>query len=146
MKMDNVIKTMKEINPETVIFIQIGAFYHVYGKDAYILSYLFGYQMKNLENSYNTCGVPKSGLNKVLKILEDNKICNLVVLKSQNYEVETELKYKDKNKYSEIYEKAYKYVSIKNRINTIYNYLIENINSPDIKRKIQKMEEDLFDG
>ncbi len=146
MKMDNVIKTMKEINPETLIFIQIGAFYHVYGKDAYILSYLFGYQIKTLENSYNTCGIPKSGLNKVLKILEDNKISYLVVLKSQNYEVETELKYKDKNKYSEIYEKAYKYISIKNRINTIYNYLIENINSPDIKRKIQKMEEDLFDG
>lgn len=146
MKMDNVIKTMKEINPETLIFIQIGAFYHVYGKDAYILSYLFGYQIKTLENSYNTCGVPKSGLNKVLKILEDNKISYLVVLKSQNYEVETEMKYKDKNKYIEIYEKAYKYVSIKNRINGIYNYLIENINSPDIKKKIQKMEEDLFDG
>lgn len=146
MKMDNVIKTMKEINPETIILIQIGAFYHVYGKDAYILSYLFGYQIKALENSYNTCGVPKSGLNKVLKILEDNKINYLVVIKSQNYEVETEMKYKDKNKYTEIYEKSYKYISVKNRINAIHNYLIENINTPEIKKKIQKLEEDLFDS
>ena len=146
MKMDSVIKTIKEINPETVIFIQIGAFYHVYGKDAYILSYLFGYQIKALENSYNTCGVPKSGLNKVLKILEDNKISYLVTIKSRSYEVETEMKYKEKNQYIEIYEKAYKYISIKNRINAIYNYLIENINSPNIKKKIQKLEEDIFDN
>jgi len=146
MKIDNVIKTMKEINPETVILIQIGAFYHVYGKDSYILSYLFGYQIKSLENSYNTCGVPKSGLNKVLKVLEDNKINYLVTIKSQNYDVETDMKYKDKNQYKEIYEKAYKYVTIKNRINAISNYLLENINTPDIKFKIQKVEEVLFDN
>ena len=60
MKKDNVIKTIKEINPETVILIQIGAFYHAYGKDAYILSYLCDYQIKSVENSYNTCGFPKS--------------------------------------------------------------------------------------
>ena len=145
MKTDNVIKTMKEIHPETIILIQIGAFYHVYGKDAYILSYLFGYQIKTLENSYNTCGVPKSGLNKVLKILEDNKINYLVVIKSQNYSVETDMKYKSSNRYREIYEKAYKYVSIKNRINAVHNYLMENIDSPNIKSLIQKLEEDLFD-
>lgn len=146
MKFDNVIKTMKEVQVETVIFIQIGAFYHVYGKDAYILSYLFGYQIKTLENSYNTCGVPKSGLSKVLKVLEDNSISYMVTLKSQNYEVETEMKYKEKNKYTEIYEKAYKYVSIKRRIDNIYNYLIENINSPTIKTKVQKLEEALFES
>ena len=60
MKNDNIIKTMKEINPETIILIQIGAFYHVYGKDSYILSYLCGYQIKSVENSYNTCGFPKA--------------------------------------------------------------------------------------
>lgn len=146
MKFDNVIKTMKEVQVETVIFIQIGAFYHVYGKDSYILSYLFGYQIKTLENSYNTCGVPKSGLSKVLKVLEDNSISYMVTLKSQNYEVETEMKYKEKNKYTEIYEKAYKYVSIKRRIDNIHNYLIENINSPTIKTKVQKLEEALFES
>ena len=145
MKLDNTIKTMKEINPNTIIFIQIGAFYHVYGKDSYILSYLFGYQIKTLENSYNTCGMPKAGLNKVLKVLEDNNINYMVVLKSQNYEVDTEMKFKDKNKYIETYEKAYKYITVKNRINVIYNYLIENINTPDIKKKIQRVEETLFE-
>lgn len=143
MKTDNTIKLIKEIHPETVIFVQIGVFYHVYGKDAYILSYLLGYQIKTIENTYNTCGLPKNGINKVLKILEDNFIDYIVVIKSQNYEVESEMKFKSKNKYMETYEKAYKYISIKNRINAIHNYLMENINNLDIKNKIQKIEEDL---
>ncbi len=142
---DTMIKTMKQINPETIILIQIGAFYHVYGKDSYILSYLCGYQIKTLENSYNTCGFPKAGLNKNLKLLEDNKVSYIVTVKSQNYEVSHEMKYKDKNEYTSLYEKAYKYVTIKNRINAIYNYLIENINSPTIKKKIQNIEEIIFD-
>lgn len=146
MKNDNIIKTMKEINPETIILIQIGAFYHAYGKDAYILSYLCGYQIKSIENSYNTCGFPKAGLNKTLKILEDNEINYMEVIKSQNYEVESNVKFKDKNKYMETYEKAYKYVTVKNRINAIYNYLLENIDSPNIKKKLQIVEEALFEN
>lgn len=142
---DNTIKIMKEIHPKTIIFVQIGVFYHVYGKDVYILSYLLGYQIKTVENSYNTCGLPKNGINKVLKVLEDNCIDYIVVIKSQNYEVETEMKFKGKNKYLEIYEKAYKYISVKNRINAIHNYLIENINSTNIKNKIQKIEEVLLE-
>ena len=142
---DTMIKTMKQINPETIILIQIGAFYHAYGKDSYILSYLCGYQIKSVENSYNTCGFPKAGLNKTLKILENNNINYLVTVKSQNYEVTHEMKYKDKNEYIQTYETAYKYVTIKNRIQAIHNYLIENINSPNIKKKIQTVEEALFE-
>lgn len=143
---DVLLKTMKEINPETVILIQVGAFYHAYGKDAYILSYLCGYQIKSVENSYNTCGFPKAGVNKTLKILEDNCLNYLVTIKSLNYEVEQEMKYKDKNNYTEIYEKSYRYVTIKNRINTIHNYLVENINSPNIKNKLHAVEEVLFEN
>ena len=82
-------------------------------KDTYILSYLCGYQIKSVENSYNICGFPKVGLNKTLKILEDNNINYLVTIKSLNYEVEEEMKHKDKNNYTEIYEKAYRYVTVK---------------------------------
>lgn len=143
---NTIIKTIKEINPETVILVQVGAFYHAYGKDSYILSYLCGYQIKSVENSYNTCGFPKAGLEKTLKFLTDNKISYIVTVKSLNYEVEKELRFKEENKYSEVYEKAYRYVNMKNRINSIYNYLIENINTPNIKSKIQKVEEVLLDN
>lgn len=143
---DLMIKTMKQANPETVILIQIGAFYHAYGKDSYIISDLCGYQIKSLENSYNTCGFPKSSLNKTLKLLEDNKINYLVVVKSLNYEVEAEMKYKSENRYLLVYEIAYKHISIKNRINAIHNYLMENMDSPKIKIELRKIEEDLFEN
>ena len=146
MKLDNTIKNIKDLHPETVILLEIGAFYHAYGKDAYILSYLFGYQIKSIENTYNTCGAPKSAINKILSKLEEYKINYITIIRSQNYEVDQEIKYKDKNNYNEIYEKAYKYTSLKNRINGIYNYLMENIDSPNIKSKIQMVEESLFEA
>ena len=39
----NMVKTIKKIYPSCVILVKIGNFYNVYGKDAYIFSYLFDY-------------------------------------------------------------------------------------------------------
>lgn len=145
MGIENVIKIMKEIHPERVILVKIGTFYHQYGRDAYIISYLFGYQIKTLEKNLSTCGFPKAGLNKILKGLEDNKISYMLVDKSNNYEVQDEVEFKSKNQYLECYNKAHKYIAKKNKIDAIYNYLIENINSADIKEKINRVEEILYE-
>lgn len=144
MKVDSVIKKLKEDNPEILILVQIGAFYHVYGKDAYIASYLFNYQMKNAEVNNNTCLISKRGIDKILKILEEQSISYTLLIKTQNYEVEKERDFKKKNKYMENYQKAYRYVSMKRRIDTIYNYLIENIDMAETRDKVQKIEEKLF--
>ena len=45
----NIVKTVKEIHKEEIIFVKIGKFYQVYGKDAYIISYLLDYKLKNVE-------------------------------------------------------------------------------------------------
>lgn len=145
MKINNTIKVMKEIEPNSILLVKAGSFYNAYGKDTYILSYLFGYQIKNIENTFNTCGLPTTALNKVLKQLEENKINYLVVNKTLNYEVENKIEFKKENKYSEIYEKSYKYVLKRNRINSIYNYLLENINSDNLKEKLSKIEDVLYD-
>lgn len=140
-RMENVIRNLKEIHKNSIILIRIGTFYHAYGKDAYIMSYLFNYQIKNVGKGYNTCGMPVSGLNKVLKILEDKKIDYLVLIKSQNYDVETKKEFNVNNRYLETYEKAYRNINLRKRINSIYDYLIENIEQPNIKTIIQKVED-----
>lgn len=145
MKIDKTVKIMKDINQSTVIMVRIGTFYHVYGKDAYILSYFFNYQIKSIENNYNTCGFPISASNKVLKTLEDNKINYMQVSRGDNYEVIAERAFKSENAYEENYEKAYKYVSKQNKINSIHSYLMDNINKDEIKEKIRKIEEILYD-
>ena len=42
----------------------IGNFYHVYGRDADIISYLFDYKIKDVDG-VKECGFPISSINKV---------------------------------------------------------------------------------
>ena len=74
MKLENTIKVIKQIHTEDIVLLKVGSFYHSYGKDAYIISYLFNYQLKRLENNYSTCGFPISTINKVQSVLEEKNI------------------------------------------------------------------------
>ena len=52
--------------------IKVGKFYKVYAKDAYIISYLFEYKIKE-EGKMETCGFPEQILNKVKANLENKR-------------------------------------------------------------------------
>lgn len=75
----NVIETIKGIHKYEVIFVKVGKFYQTYGKDSYIISYLFGYKLKKIENT-KICGFPLNGINRVIAKLEENKINYIIVL------------------------------------------------------------------
>lgn len=145
MKIENTVKLFKEINPDTILLIKMGSFFHAYGKDAYILSYLFNYQIKKIQTNYSTCGFPLSGKARVLSKLEEMEISYMVINKAENYEVSEEVNYKSKNKYNENFNKAHKYITKKNRIDAIYQYLLENISVEDIKEKLAKVEEVIYE-
>ena len=51
----NMVKTIKEIHPTDIILVEIGSFFYTYGKDSYILSFLFTYQLKKISNVYSLC-------------------------------------------------------------------------------------------
>ena len=72
--MNEMIKTIKEIHKNDLCMFKIGTFYHCYGRDAYILSYIFVYKMKSLEKNYKECGFPVSAINKIMAKLEILKI------------------------------------------------------------------------
>lgn len=135
--MNEIIKSIKEIHKEDICLFRIGTFYHVFGRDSYIMSYLFGYKMKN----NNECGFPKDILFKVEAKLERNNINYLVIDARNNYDVENKENFKNNNKYKIIYEKANKYINLKKRIENINKYLLENIEEKDIKPIIQKIED-----
>lgn len=141
MKITNVIKTMKQINPEKILLLKIGNFYYVYGKDAYIVSYIFGYKIKNVDVNIPFTAFPKTAVNKVMAKLENNKTSYIIVDKSLNYEVLEEQNFKKQNKYTDLYKIAHEYILKKNRISNIYKYLMKNINEKNIKEKITKIEE-----
>ena len=68
-----IVKTAKEVHKNDIILVKIGKFYQVYGKDAYIISYIFDYKLKKVEEVY-MCGFPQDSYNKVIAKLEEKKI------------------------------------------------------------------------
>ena len=64
------VREIKEIHPEYLVIVKSGTFFCVYGKDACILSYLFGYQVKDVEDTI-TCGFPVALFKKVQAKLEN---------------------------------------------------------------------------
>lgn len=137
----NMVKNIKVIHPNDLLLVKIGSFYHAYGRDAYILSYLFGYKIITVEGSIATCGFPIQGLNRVIATLEQRKINYLAVDRKNNYETDLIFDYGNLNTYQELYEKAKVYVNYKRRIEDIQNYLLENIQDKNFKEILSKMEE-----
>lgn len=46
MSIINMVKNIKEIHPKSLLLFKVGAFCEAYGKDSYIISYLFDYQVR----------------------------------------------------------------------------------------------------
>lgn len=145
MSLENMVRSIKEVHRDDVALIKIGTFYHAYGKDAYIISYLLGYKRREFGNGSSTTGFPKSALAYVKSILEAKKVNYILIDRAHQYEVEEQEDFKGENKYLEIYHKAYKNVRIQERALNIYNYIIENIESENIKKQLGKIEETIYD-
>ena len=74
MSIINVIKNIKQIHPEYVVITKIGKFYYNYGKDAYIISYIFDYKIKTIEENIKICAFSVSILKRSIAKLEKSTI------------------------------------------------------------------------
>lgn len=146
MSMITVLKPIKQIHEKDIVLIKIGGFYHAYGRDSYILSYLFDYKLKNFEKQYVTCGFPTNNISKIMTKLEDEKINYIMLDKRNNYEEEEKSNNGNLNSYDKFYEKAKKYVNLKRRIDNIYDILLKEIEKDNIKEKIKEIEEVVYEG
>ena len=132
------VKTIKKVQNQDIILVQVGKFIYVYGKDAYIISYIFKYKIKVLKenNNTNVCAFPKEKINKIMATLENKKINYMVLDRKNNYRVDEKSDNKNLNQYKEYSEKAIKYVKTKNQIDEIYNYLLSEIEKQGIEQTI----------
>lgn len=119
--------------------IRSGAFYNCFGKDAYILSYLFKYRIKK-DNQVAMCGFPKGGMVKIMAKLEQQKINYLMIDTRNNYDVDYKMDFKNLNTYEEKLEKAKRYVKIRKKIEKIQEKLEEEIENEQIEEKIKRIE------
>ncbi len=130
------VKTIKKTQINNIVMFKIGKFIYTYGKDAYIMSYIFKYKIKLVDNNIYVCAFPKDKLNKIIATLENKKINYLVLDRKNDYRVDEECNNKNLNRYSENLEKAIKYVKRKNQIEKIYNRLLKDIGKDEIEETI----------
>ena len=140
----NMSKNIKEIHPNKVVLYKVGTFYNAYGKDAYIVSYIFGYNIKQGKDNIAICGFPSSIISKVEASFENKKIDYILLDVRNNYDEDEKQENGNLNKYEEILEKATRYVKLKRRIDEIHNYLLDEIFKEDIKGKIRKIEDIIY--
>ena len=140
MNVVNIVKAIKQIHPEYIVLIKIGKFYYSYSKDAYIVSYIFNYKLKIVEENIRVCAFPVFILNKIMAKLEENKINYIVIDRRNNYEVDEKFDNGNLNKYNFYLEKSKRYINQKNRIEEIYNYLVYNIEKNENNKLIKEIE------
>lgn len=140
MKVVNIVKAIKQIHPEYIVLIKIGKFYYSYSKDAYIVSYIFNYKLKIVEENIRVCAFPVFILNKIMAKLEENKINYIVIDRRNNYEVDEKFDSGNLNKYNFYLEKSKGYINQKSRIEEIYNYLVYNIGKNENNKLIKEIE------
>lgn len=121
----NMIETIKLIHKEDIVLAKVGTFYTAYGKDAYIINYLFNYKLNKMQNIY-TSAFPIPSLGKVTSLLENNKINYIVVDKRNNYDVEQESNNQNLNNYSKFLKLAKEKVNKNKRVEQIIEYLNED--------------------
>lgn len=110
-----------------ILYKNNGKFYNVYGDDAYILNYLFGYKV--LDN--NKCGFPDNVINKVINKLDEKHISYQIIEINKDPVIKD---YKKLNKYTNILKESLANITKKEQIDR----LIEKIKSasPDTIDKI----------
>ncbi len=144
--MNEMIKSIKQIHTKDICLFRMGGFYHVFGKDAYILSYFFDYKVKNIDDNIVECGFPINAISKVMRRLEDNKINYITIDRRNNYDVEDKVNYRNLNRYERFDQKARRYVNCKRKIDMINEYLMKNMYEKDFNKKILNIEKVIKEG
>ena len=136
---------IKEVHPKFIVCFKVGKFYNVFGKDAYIISYLFSCKIKFVEKNIPTCGFPQERLPRTIAILESKKINYILIDTRNNYDIEEKMDNKNLNKYKEIFERAHKIIRAKLRIEKRLEKLIEEIEKEKFKEKLKRVEEIVYE-
>ena len=55
----NMEKDIKKVHPEYVMMYKVGNFVQAFGKDTYVISYVFGYALRATKDNIQTCGTRK---------------------------------------------------------------------------------------
>lgn len=136
-KPNKMIEAIELLNKKYVCLFKIGTFYHTYGRDSYIISYLFNYKINMLNHE---AGFPVNSLNKVIARLELEKINYITLDNRNNYDEELKQDYKNLNRYDKVYNKAREFININSRIENINLNLLKLANKKGTRKLLESIE------
>ncbi len=130
--------------PNSILLVLSGNFYNVYGKDTYLLCYIFKFKLIN--KLYKTIedkdiyipktGFPRGNLDKILVELEDKKINYVIKVKDKS---DIFKDFKKLNTYKRRYESAEKYCMDKIKLDELLHKCDEFCGKKDFANIISKM-------
>ena len=135
----NIVKNVKEIHNKYIVLVKIGNFYYCYGKDSYIISYLFKYKINILKDYTYSCSFPQNASNKVISILENKQVNYIILDRRNNYEIIEKSDNRNLHRYDKIYEIGRRENVKRMRVEKIYSYLLENIDNKELIDNIEKV-------
>lgn len=100
----------KSLYNDYVVIIKSGNFYYSFGEDAYILKYLFSYQIRD-----NKVGFPTNAKAKVKSVLNRHNVNLIEIIDDYAYVLET----KNKNEYASKLKEAKTNILITNMLNNL---------------------------
>lgn len=142
-KVNEMIRAIKLIHKDSICMFKIGTFFHCYNRDAYIMSYLLGYKIRNIENNGKECGFPIRAVNKIIAKLENKKINYAIFDRRNNYDEVEKCDFKEYNHYNKYFERAKEYINCKIRIEKINDFLLKNIETNDFKKILGRIENEI---
>lgn len=141
------VKNVKMKHGDDIILVKNGNFYRCYDRDAYIISYIMNYQIKQATANNYMCGFPINSLDKVVDGLQTASInYRIMDFKREDKTVAQECNFESRNAYDEIYSKAYKYINIKRRIEEMCECLINNIEKDGTLEKVAEIEKSVYEA
>lgn len=138
MSVINMAKNIKQVHRDSIICYKVGTFYNCYGKDSYILSYLFNYKIKTIEHDIPVCGFQKSVLPRVSSRFQKEKINYIIIDTKNNYDIDEKEEFGNLNMYNEKLNKSKEKIKVKLRVEKISKILLEK-NNIELIRKIEKI-------
>ena len=142
--MNEIIDITKRLYPEYICLFKIGTFYCAYNKDAYIMSYIFKYKIRDKKDEKEV-GFPIDSINKIKVRLEQEKVNYVLVETKGESNITEKVDLEGANRYDEIYIKARNYVSYKLRIDSINKILIDMIDEKNFRKILTKIEEVVYE-
>lgn len=132
--------------PNSILLVLSGNFYNVYGKDAYILCYIFRFKFINKlykteddeEKYIPRTGFPRNSLDKVLLDLEEKKINYVIKVKNKS---DIFKDFRKLNTYKRRYEASEKYCIDKKKVDEIIHKCNDLCGKKDFSNVLDKIQD-----